>query len=281
MALNPISDQFESSFISVPLALQIANCDQYELVSRFKKCLPGHEPILEAGCGSGRWVAWFIKQGWRATGLDWSAALCERAQHEIPDGQFVQGDMRKMPFADESFGALVSLGAIEHALEGPMGLLREYHRVLRPGGILIITVPYLGPVRRVMRTLRLLAKLALALFRPHFAGYLRCQFTHDQPWAADFFPDGQGRWNFFQYNFTGPEMRHFLEDSHFSILEETVDFGDEGLLHNFGRIVGRYDACSACVKFNILGKVLGKALPVAWRGHMLCYVVGNYRTRRN
>ncbi len=273
-AENPISDQFESSFLSMPLAQQIAHCDHYELVDTFKKWLPAHTPILEAGCGSGRWVAWFIKQGWRATGLDWSTELCERAQREIPDGRFMQGDMRHMPFTDGDFGAIVSLGAIEHTPEGPMGSLREYHRVLRPGGIAIITVPYLGPVRRVMRVLRILAKLPLAVFRPYFAEYLRCQFKRAQPWAADFCPDGQGRWNFFQYNFTRQEMRQFLKDSNFSILEENVDFGDEGLLHNFGRLVGVYDVCSAQVQFNIFGKMLGKVLPVAWRGHMLCYVVG-------
>ncbi|MEI6704513.1 MAG: class I SAM-dependent methyltransferase, partial [Deltaproteobacteria bacterium] len=86
---NPIKDKFESVFISSPLAEQIAHCNHYELAPLFKTYLPGHEPILEAGCGSGRWVAWFMQQGWQAVGLDWSAELCERAGKEIPQGRFI------------------------------------------------------------------------------------------------------------------------------------------------------------------------------------------------
>jgi len=63
----------------------------------------------------------------------------------------VTGDMRDMPFDDGEFGAIVSLGAVEHSGEGPMCSLHEFRRVLRPGGIAIITVPFLGPVRKWSR----------------------------------------------------------------------------------------------------------------------------------
>lgn len=58
-----VSERFESDFMQIPLEIQIQQCDRYELVPLFKKWFSQYQPILEAGCGSGRWVAWFLKQG--------------------------------------------------------------------------------------------------------------------------------------------------------------------------------------------------------------------------
>lgn len=45
---------FEKIFFGVPLEEQIARCDRDELAPLFKRWLPGNQPILEAGSGSGR-----------------------------------------------------------------------------------------------------------------------------------------------------------------------------------------------------------------------------------
>jgi SAM-dependent methyltransferase len=134
----------EEQFMAHGLEKQVSHCDHYERANYFTKFLPEHQPILEAGCGSGRWVAWFVKNGWSAAGLDWSETLCDRARRAIPGARFEVGDMRDMPFDDGEFGAIVSLGAVDHTPEGPMGSLKEYYRVLRQGGIAIISVPYLA-----------------------------------------------------------------------------------------------------------------------------------------
>jgi len=112
---NLIANAFEESFTAVPLQRQIENCDHYELAPYFKKELAGHQPILEAGCGSGRWVGWFIRQGWQATGVDWSETLCAEARQQIPGGEFVASDIAAMPFDAEKFGGIVALGSIEHS----------------------------------------------------------------------------------------------------------------------------------------------------------------------
>jgi len=149
-----ISDDFEASFLSVPLAQQIANCDHYELAPLFRRVIPDHQPMLEAGCGSGRWVAWAVQQGWASIGIDWSEALCAQARKTIPGGVFHAADMRAMPVEANSIGCILSLGAVEHASEGPAASLREYLRVLRPDGLALITVPYLSPMRRIVRGLK-------------------------------------------------------------------------------------------------------------------------------
>jgi len=145
-----VSESFESDFMQVPLEIQIEQWDRYELGPLFKRWLPQYEPIPKAGCGSGRWVAWFLNQEWTTAVLDWSEALCARARAAVPNGRFEAGDIRSMPFEDNEFGSIGSLGAIEHTIEGPYDSLRNYARVLRPDGIAIITVSYGSIVRKNM-----------------------------------------------------------------------------------------------------------------------------------
>lgn len=272
---------FEADFMSRSLEQQIQHCDHYELAAYFRKWLPTHQPILEAGCGSGRWVAWFTRNGWEAAGLDWSAACCERAAQYIPHARFEVGDMRDMPFTDGEFGAIVSLGAIEHSPEGPKRSLGEYHRVLRADGVAIITVPYWGPARKLQR---ILSMPRLALSRN---SHVRCLFgksigngrtIHEAKqeaipgYAADYIVTASG-WEFYQYHFSKPQMRAFLKDARLEIIEEFVDFGDEGILHNFGRIAGTFDYDRGTVSFTFIGKLLRTVLPTDSTGHMLCYLV--------
>jgi SAM-dependent methyltransferase len=272
---NPISDAFEKSFLNIPLDQQVRNCEHYELASLFRRVLPRHQPVLEAGCGSGRWVAWMLNQGWNAAGIDWSEALCQRAREAIPGGTFVCGDMRAMPFKDGEFGSVLSLGAVEHAEEGPLPVLREYRRVLRPAGVAIITVPHLGLVRRMKRIIKEFVRpilYVLTLRRDRLRNLRAVGRASNRSWAPDFLRKGE-RWSFFQYNFTKRQMRSFLDEAGFERLEEFVDFRDEGILHNFGRLAGTYDAQNSRVVFSPAGRFLQALISMNLLGHMLCYVV--------
>lgn len=185
-----------------------------------------------------------------------------------------------MPFTDSEFGAIVSLGAIEHSPEGPMPSLREYWRVLRPGGIAIITVPYLSPSRKLHRLLnvpyRLLTHAALLrrLLGKQVGSRKFREARRDtlDGYAADFMVTEHG-WEFFQYHFSKPQMQTFLQKAGFEIAEEFVEFGDEGILHNFGRMAGTFDYDRGKVSFSAIGKILRGALPLDLMGHMLCYLV--------
>jgi SAM-dependent methyltransferase len=100
--------------------------------------LPADPRILDAGCGSGRFMVELAKLG-TVTGVelsDTSVALARERQL----GEVISGSVLEMPFADDSFDLAVSLDVIEH-LEDDLGALRELRRTIAPGGALLVTVP--------------------------------------------------------------------------------------------------------------------------------------------
>lgn len=111
------------------------------------KVSQGHT-ILEAGCGLGKWVLLFADYGYKAIGLDISEPTIARLKQGLSKYDWRTGDVMSLPFADDELDAVVSWGVIEHFEEGPSQVLREFRRVIRPGGWLFVTVPYLNWRRR-------------------------------------------------------------------------------------------------------------------------------------
>jgi SAM-dependent methyltransferase len=68
------------------------------------------------------------------------------------------GDVHELPFRDGSFASYLSFGVLEHFPFGPEPALREAHRVLRNGGVAVLTVPYPNLVWRMVRAKRALVR---------------------------------------------------------------------------------------------------------------------------
>jgi SAM-dependent methyltransferase len=100
--------------------------------------LPVDPRILDAGCGSGRFMVELAKLG-TVTGVELSDTSVALAR-ERRLGEVVSGSVLEMPFADGSFDLAVSLDVIEH-LEDDLAALRELRRTVAPGGALLVTVP--------------------------------------------------------------------------------------------------------------------------------------------
>lgn len=105
--------------------------------------------ILEAGCGTGQWVQFLETLGHEVVGIDYAASGLEVGRAHNPNLNLVQADFRHLPFEDESFDYVVSFGAVEHDIEGPQDALREFHRVLKPDGKLMCSVPCLNLYRTI------------------------------------------------------------------------------------------------------------------------------------
>lgn len=96
---------------------------------------PAAVRILDVGCSSGAFVSAGVQLGYRAEGVEPAAKAATTAQAA---GLTVrQGMLHEVGYADGEFDAVALLEVIEH-LKEPLSLLKECHRVLRPGGILVI-----------------------------------------------------------------------------------------------------------------------------------------------
>ena len=101
--------------------------------------------ILDAGCGGGRNLVYFLRSGFPVFGVDWNAdaieyvrSLAQMLTPDISPENFQVSSIEKMPFPDESFNLIIS-NAVLHFADGERQfdrMLREMWRVLKPSGIL-------------------------------------------------------------------------------------------------------------------------------------------------
>jgi ubiquinone/menaquinone biosynthesis C-methylase UbiE len=110
---------------------------------------PAAECGLDIACGTGVSTAVLGERCGRVIGLDFSAGMLARARERLTDATYalVQGDFLWLPLADCSVDVACCIGGTRHIPAGLEGrFLEEAHRVLAPGGNLIIpaTEPTLG-----------------------------------------------------------------------------------------------------------------------------------------
>lgn len=100
--------------------------------------------ILDAGCGSGRNLVYFLREGFDVCGVDTSPeaiahvrSLARALAPRLPEDNFRREPVEKMSFCDESFDAVLSSAVLHFARDGEhwLAMMREMWRVLKPGGI--------------------------------------------------------------------------------------------------------------------------------------------------
>jgi SAM-dependent methyltransferase len=119
-------------------ASRFARTTEWALIRRH---VAGGGAILDAGCGFGEWVSFLTERGYRAEGLDYSETLVSRLRQTYTALRWEVGDIRRMPYPGDSFDAVISWGVIEHDEAGPGAALSEFYRIVKPGGVIIVTVP--------------------------------------------------------------------------------------------------------------------------------------------
>ncbi len=113
-----------------------------EALFLFEEVLIPGDKVLDLGCGNGRWFEVFQKQGIQYVGIDNSEKLIKIAQEKHSQGNFKVADAFDLPFSDNSFDKVYSI-AVFHQIPSRkfrLKFLEEANRVLRPGGLLILTV---------------------------------------------------------------------------------------------------------------------------------------------
>ncbi len=104
------------------------------------------EPVLDLGCGSGRHLVFLAKNGFEVYGFDIAEEGMKIAKGWLAENNlsadFKTGSLYgKLPYQNNFFDAVISTQAINHGLiEDIRMAVKEIERVLRPGGIIFITV---------------------------------------------------------------------------------------------------------------------------------------------
>lgn len=96
--------------------------------------------LLELGCGEGRGVELLAPLAESYIGIDKIKSVIEDLEAKFPDYQFMSGVFPPFPFEDNSFDSIVTFQVIEHVKDDE-GFIQEIHRVLKPGGMALITTP--------------------------------------------------------------------------------------------------------------------------------------------
>jgi SAM-dependent methyltransferase len=123
-----------------------------------RHCLAAAPPgarWLDGGCGLGEWTVLLRRQGHDVVGLDLSRQTIDTLSKLFPEIEFRAGDIRDTGFPDASFDGYFSWGVFEHFEEGLQRCMAEARRILKPGGVLLISVPYANWRVRTRRRLGL------------------------------------------------------------------------------------------------------------------------------
>ncbi|MFC7072788.1 class I SAM-dependent methyltransferase [Halovenus rubra] len=97
--------------------------------------------LLDIGCGPGPDVDVFAAAGHDVTGLDITQSFLREGTKRVSGAEFVCGDMRSLPFQDNSFDGIWASASFHHIpRSAATQTLRDWHRVLRPAGTLFIAV---------------------------------------------------------------------------------------------------------------------------------------------
>ena len=96
--------------------------------------------LLDVGSGDGRFVIHMASQGWRATGIDFSAAALTLAQREDSAARFLYGSLFDHEFEPRSVDLVTLWQVLEHIGE-PREFLLRCRDLMRPGGVFVAAVP--------------------------------------------------------------------------------------------------------------------------------------------
>jgi SAM-dependent methyltransferase len=138
VATKPLAWTGERLTTTAPIQVEIEHLHRYCLARELCR----HRHVLDISSGEGYGTALLAQTALAATGVEISyEAVAHAAQaYRSPNLRFCQGDARSIPVGDASVDVVVSFETIEHFYEHDM-FLAEVRRVLRPGGMFIVSSP--------------------------------------------------------------------------------------------------------------------------------------------
>jgi len=166
-------------------------CDLEMIHDVILRHLPKDGLVLDAGTGTAKWPIYLRRLGYRCLGVEISKEACALARRLDPGLPLACADGRFAPLKTGSVDAVLSLGVVEHDEAGPLAGLREIRRVMKPGGTLVLAVPFDNLWRRAL-------------------------VNHLQTWVTWRRRRAGMKLGFAEYRFNRRELRRLLADSGFA-----------------------------------------------------------------
>jgi ubiquinone/menaquinone biosynthesis C-methylase UbiE len=111
-----------------------------EILHRFSREIGDRSPVWDLGCGPGQTAEVLKNLGVEISGLDLSEKILEQGRAIYPGIHFQKGNILELEFENESVAGAVAFYAIVHFAEEQVGkAFREVFRVLKPGGLFLLT----------------------------------------------------------------------------------------------------------------------------------------------
>ena len=159
---NMLAPKWEKGYLSPAFSCRLAV---------IKELLPtASGRWLDAGCGTGAIARWMSSTyGCSVEGIDASAAMVAEASQRGTKAQV--GSVEELPYSTNSLDGIVCSSVLEY-LDNPDLALREFQRVLRPEGLLLVSIPRMRThiLMRLVHYLTLCKWFALCRYSKHSYG---------------------------------------------------------------------------------------------------------------
>jgi SAM-dependent methyltransferase len=271
------SDLWDAMWNTRTMEQELEACDIHTpLRELFLSYLARGGKILEAGCGLGKWVIYLKRLGYDIVGIDNNELAVANLKDYDGSLQVELGDILDIHYPDNSFDAYISMGVIEHFEGGPLPALKEAYRVLKPNGVIFVSVPTVNVIRKLIKRP---VRRAINAFPMSF-GILRSGWSKSKRGALlaamgtikDILPERvlrillrrkQRYYHFMEYKYSRSELESFLTQSGFEIIKTVPDdfYGSKdhavGLVVDFPFLGARN---GVNFRLNPVGKVISLTL---------------------
>jgi len=165
-----VAEQYANRFIH---ELDYKPFDRH-LLAMFAEMVKGRGLVCDIGCGPGQIAHYLYEHGAEAMGVDLSPKMVEEARRLNPEQRFEQADMRRLPFKDGELAGITAFYSVIHIPRADVtGVLKEFRRVLKPDGWLLLTFHIGSEVRHFDEFFEQPVSLDFAFFEVReMCGYL-------------------------------------------------------------------------------------------------------------
>jgi SAM-dependent methyltransferase len=227
---KPHSEMWDKMWSSRTIEQELETCTiESPPRNLFLNYLSKVDKIIDAGCGFGKWVVFLHRLGYNIWGIDNNELAISKLKNFDDTLQVDLGDIFAIPYPDNYFDAYISMGVIEHFEEGPNKVLNEAFRLIRPRGLIFVSVPTVNIIRKLIRrSLRNTINyflISLKILKSGTPGKKFKEFIYTLSYPLPekikkiLMRKRERYYHFMEYRYSKHELESFLNKAGFEIIE--------------------------------------------------------------